>query len=110
MKNRLLYLHFQQAILSVPFFLNFSLLSLSGIRCTTGNLENVDRVHLTILVPPTDVLVDVGRFLASVLAMGTLETWLLAALVSQMTVQRGFLAVGTGAVRTRELLRLKVIV
>lgn len=56
------------------------------------------------------MFVDVGRFLAPIVAMGTLEPWLLAALVGQVSVQRVLLAVGAGAVRARELLRPKVIV
>lgn len=71
--------------------------------------ENVDRVHLTILVPSSHVLVDVGRLLAPILAMWTLESRLLAALVGQVSVQRVFLAVGTGTVRTRELLLIVIV-
>lgn len=73
------------------------------------DLENIDRVHLTILVPSSHVLVDVGRLLAPILAVWTLEPRLLTALVSQMSIQRVFLAVGTGTIRTRELLLIVIV-
>ena len=74
------------------------------------DLENIDRVYLTILVSSSHVFVNVGRFLVSIFAVRTFEPRFLATLVHQMSIQRVFLAVGTGTVRTRELLRLTVIV
>lgn len=75
-----------------------------------NDLEDVDGVDLTVLMPSTNVLVDVRRLLAPVIAVWTLEPRLLAAFVGQMPVQGVLLAVDTRTVRTGELLRSIVAV
>lgn len=55
-------------------------------------------------MPSPNVLVDVGRLLAPVLAVRALEPRLLPALVGEVSVQRVLLAVGAGTIWTGELL------
>lgn len=63
---------------------------------------NVDNVNFRIRVFPSDMRVNVGRLFTSVLAIRAQKSWLLSALVFQMTGKTRFLAEATRAIRTRE--------
>lgn len=63
---------------------------------------NVDNVNFRIRVFPSDMRVNVGRLFTSVLAVRAQKSWLLSALVFQMTGKTRFLAEATRAIRTRE--------
>lgn len=69
---------------------------------------DVDGEHFAVQVFPSDVRVNARGFFTSLVTVGTLKTWVLSALVLQMSGQTRFLSVGGRAIRTGELLFLAV--
>ena len=68
-------------------------------RAVRDRSVNIDNENFQIRMFPSDMRVNVRRLFTSLLTVGTLKSWLLSALVSQMSGQTRLLAEGTRAIR-----------